>query len=141
MNRALRRAAKANAKQTAAVLASRVYDFQGGAVVRVTDGRAIEALTRAFMLLLRFEGRPVAVPLSEAEVMGFPAHKRACLPGGVTWLAVGLDPEMRASYALQSAAGPDRAAAHEAARELALARLTGLCATPGFPMGPPRGRA
>ena len=97
--------------------------------------------TRAFTLLLRFEGKPVAVPLSEAEAMGFPAHKRACLPGGVTWLAVGLDPEMRASYALQSAAGPDRAAAHEAARELALSRLTGLCATPGFPMGPPRGRA
>src|SRR5690606_26378054 len=91
------------------------------ALVPVTDARAIATLTRAFALLLRSGGRPVAVPLSDAAAMAFPRH--ACIPGGVTWLAVGIDLEYRASYVLQSAIGSDPALTHEAARERALSRL------------------
>ncbi len=49
--------------------------------------------------------------------------------------------DYRASYALQSAIGSDPALTHEAARERALSRLAGICATAGFPMGEPMGRA
>lgn len=139
MNRAQRRSVRRNCQAVAAILAGRCYDFQGACMVRVTDALAIAALTRAFALLLRSRGRPVAVPISEAEAMAFP--RPACLPDGVTCLAVGLDREGRASYVLQSAAGPDRATAHDMARERALSRLAGVCATPGFPMGEAMGRA
>lgn len=140
-NRAQRRAMKMNAKATAAKLAARCYDFHRGVIVPVTDKRAIAVLTRAFTLLLRAGGRPMAVPITEAEALGFPGHEITRLPGGVTCLAVGIDTEGRASYALQSAAGLDRAAAHDAARDRALSRLAGICATPGFPMGEAKGRA
>lgn len=141
MNRAQRRRMQHRAGDAAAKLASRCYDFHGSAILPVTDARAIAALTRAFTLLLRSGLQPVAVPISEAEAMAFPNHQCTCLPGGVSWLAVGIDVEWRASYALQSAAGADRALTHEIARERALSRLAGLCATPGFPMGQARGRA
>ena len=132
---------KRHDKTTAAKLASRCYDFHKGAVIPVTDPRAIAALARAFTLLLRSGGEPLAVPLSEAEALGFPNHERDRVPDGVTWLAVGMDAEGRASYATHSAAAASKAVAHEVARDLALSRLAGVCATPGFPMGEARGRA
>ena len=137
LNRAERRAMKHKAGEVAAKLASRCYDFQAAALVPVTDSQAIVALTRAFTLLLRAGGQPMAVPISAAEAAGFPRWAADRAPGGVTWLAVGMDAERRASYALQSAASPERALARETARALALSRLAGVCATPGFPMGAP----
>ena len=140
-NRAQRRALKHKAETAAARLASQCYDFEGGGLARVTDPAAIAALARAFAHLLRNGGRPLAVPISEAEAAGFPRWTAERVPGGVTWLAVGLDTELRASYALQSALGGNRALSHEAARAIALSRLAGLCATAGFPMGMTQGRA
>lgn len=141
MNRAQRRAWKRKAEATGAKLASRCYDFQDGAIVPVADPRAIGALARAFTLLLRNGGQSLAVPLSEAEAEGFPAYARNRPQGSVTWLAVGMDAEGRASYALHSAVSEARDMAHDAARSLALSRLAETCATRGFPMTPARGRA
>ena len=142
LNRAQRRAFKRQAAATAALLASRCYDYdQGGAVVAVTHPRAVAALARAFTLLLRFGGAPVAVPLSQAEAEGFPRWRANRIPDGVTWLAVGMDLEGRASYALQAASSPAPALAHHAAEARALADLARICATRGFPIGATRGRA
>ena len=84
-------------------------------------------------LLLRFGGKPVAVPIAEAEARGFPRWRDDVAPGGVTWLAVGVDREGRASYALQTASSPFNALAHETARDRALKNLAQVCATAGFP--------
>ena len=133
--RAQRRIMKRKAGEMADRMARCCHDFHRGALVPVTHAPAIAALTRAFTLLLRAGGQSMAVPLSEAEALGFPRHARDRLAQGVTWLAVGLDPEGRGTYALQSAASPDRPSAHEAARSLALSRLAVTTATAGFPMG------
>lgn len=140
-SRAQRRLLKRKAGETAAKMAACCYDFHGGSLVPVTTPVAVAALTRAFTLLLRAGVQPMALPISEAEALGFPRHARDRLPDGVTWLAVGLDADGRGTYALQSAASSDRAEAHEAARCLAPSRLALTRATPGFPMGKPRGRA
>lgn len=141
MNRAQRRAIKGNAPCIAAKLAGRCYDIHGGQLVPIRDAQAIKALTRAFALLLRSGSQPLAVPISESEAKGFPRYDAAMIQGGVSWLAVGLDAENRASYTLQSAKGADRTTAHETARMLALSRLDMVCATAGFPMGDAKGRA
>lgn len=140
-NRTFRRAMKRNAEAVAAKLASRCYDFQGGGIVPVSNPLAIAALTRAFKLLLRNGGQPLAVPVSEAEAQAFPAYAANRQPRPITWLAVGMDREGRATYAMQSASSDAPALAHEAARSLALSRLAETCAKPGFPMGEARGRA
>ena len=141
MNRTERRAFNRLAGDVAAKMAGRCYDIQGGAIVPVSNARAVSALTRAFTLLVRAGGQPMALPISEAEADAFPGHRVALSPGAVTYLAVGLDAAGRASYALQSASGTDKAVTHEAARQCALMRLAGICSFPGFPMGETRGRA
>jgi hypothetical protein len=134
VNRAQRRAMKATAQATAAVLAARCYDFHaGGDLVRITAPAAVAALTRALTLLLCFGGKPVAVPIAGAEARGFPRWRDDVAPGGVTWLAVCMDREGRASYALQTASSPFNGLAHETARERALQNLAKVCATTGFP--------
>lgn len=141
-NRAQRRMMKAHAKPAAALMAARCFDFHaGGDLVAITAPLAVAALTRAFTLLLRFGGRPVAVPIAEDEARGFPGWRDDVAPSGVTWLAVGMDREGRASYALQTASSPVLACAHDAAREKALRNLAQVCATAGFPMGPVVGPA
>ena len=82
----------------------------------------------------------MAVPIAKAEAQGFPRWSDAFAPDGVTWLAVGMDREDRASYTLQTASSPFNPFAHEAARERALRNLAQICATTGFPMGEARGR-
>jgi hypothetical protein len=117
-------------------MALRCYDFHaGGGMVPVTDPAAIAALTRAFTLLLRFGGAPVAVPISEAEAAGFPRWSGKAEAWGVNWLAVGLDLEGRGTYALQSASSDVPALAHEHAREKALQSLSANCATRASPWG------
>ncbi|WP_415393155.1 hypothetical protein [Paracoccus sp. SJTW-4] len=143
MNRAQRRILSSNADKTAAKMAAATYDFQSGGLVRVTDRRAIGALQRGFAAMLRARGEPQAIAITPEEAEGFPHHRGHVLPGGVTWLAVGLDAGYRATYALQSArddAG-DSKRANETARSLALLRLASLAATGGFPIGETRGTA
>ena len=133
MNRAQRRALQRNAPATAALMASCCFDFLTDGLKPITNPVAVAALTRAFTHLIRSGGQPLAIPVSEVEALGFPERKPDHLPGAVTWLAVGLDVQGRGSYALHSALSQDRAAAHEAARALALSRLAEVCATAGFP--------
>lgn len=77
------------------------------------------------------------MPLSEAEAEAhaFPLHEgeKRLLPGGVTWLAVGVDVSGRAAYSMQCAKDESRALAHEAARAMALSRLRASLDMPGFP--------
>jgi hypothetical protein len=101
-----------------------VIDFLAG-----THPKAVAALTRAFRRLIEAGGKPLAIPVSEAEALGFPERQPDHLPGGVTWLAVGLDVQGRGTYALHSALPEDKATAHE----VALARLAEVCSFPGFP--------
>jgi hypothetical protein len=77
----------------------------------------------------------MAVPLSDAEARAFPRHGRAMpfVPGGVAWLAVGVDVSGRATYSMQSAGDADRGFAHEAAKAMALSRLKAALDMPGFP--------
>ncbi|WP_149142993.1 hypothetical protein [Gemmobacter caeruleus] len=133
MNREARRAMRRNAPAMADKLAKCCLDFQGAGLVAVTDPKAIAALRRAFRLMIEAGGKPVAVPVSEQEAEGFPHHAASRIEGGVSWLAVGLDPSRRGAYALQSATSNVRAAAHDAAKEKALAKLALICASRGFP--------
>lgn len=141
LSRAQRRAYRANAKATAATLASHCYDFEAGGLVRITHPEAKAALTRAFTRMLQADCRPLALPLSKAEAEAFPRYHGQAVPDGVAWLAVGIDLDGRGTYAMHTATGPDRALAHDAARAMALARVADLAATRGFPIIEPRGRA
>lgn len=136
-NRAQRRACRAMAGATAAVLARHCYDHHAGQLVQVTHPAAVAALARAFKRMVQADCQPLAVPLSQAEAQAFPRHKPQFVQAGVTWLAVGLDLEGRGSYAMQTAIGPDRAQAHDVARASALADLARLTARRGFPMDKP----
>lgn len=133
MNRETRRAMKRDAPTNADKLAKCCLDFQGAALVKVTDPKAVAALRRAFRRMLEAGGHAVAVPISEEEANGFPRYAENRIAGGVSWLAVGLDPSNRGSYALQSATSNFRPVAHDAAKERALANLALICAVPGFP--------
>lgn len=75
------------------------------------------------------------VPLSEAEARAFPLHEgeKRLLPGGVTWLAVGLDMSGRGTYAMQCAKHDSRALTHEVAKAVALSRLSAALYMPSFP--------
>lgn len=132
-NRAQRRAMKRKAPANAAVMAACCFDFLKDGMKPITHPEAVAALTRAFRRLIEAGGKPVALPVTEAEALGFPERKADHLPGAVTWLAVGLDVQGRGSYALHSALSPDRETAHDVARTLALAQLAAVCAYPGFP--------
>lgn len=103
--------------------------------MQVTDPNALGALRRGLTPMLRTGGNPVALPVSKAEAYGFPLHKDRQIPGGKTWLAVGLDRDGRGSYALHSVRAEDGVAAHDVARTLALARLDRLAKTQGFCSG------
>ncbi len=133
LNRAQRRALKRKAPASAALMAACCFDFLKDGPKPVTHPDAVAALTRAFRRLIETGGKPLAVPVSETEALGFPERTADILPGGVTWLAVGLDVQGRGSYALHTAISDDRPVAHEVARSLALARLAEVCAFSGFP--------
>ena len=136
MNRTARRALKRDAPDMAEKLANSCLDYQGGALVKVTDPKAIAALRRAFRRMIEAGAKPLALPITEEEANGFPRHASNRIKGGVSWLAVGFDPASRGAYALQSATSTFRPAAHDAAKEKALANLAMICAAPGFPPMP-----
>ncbi|MBL9050150.1 MAG: hypothetical protein JNK19_08575 [Tabrizicola sp.] len=124
---------KSKAPATAAVMAACCFDFLKDGMKPITHPQAVAALTRAFRRMIEAGGKPLAIPVSETEALGFPERRPDHLPGGVTWLAVGLDVQGRGAYALHSALSEDKATAHEVARTLALARLAEVCSFPGFP--------
>lgn len=134
-NRHQRRVLKRNAAATAAMLARCCFDYDGDAMLPVADPVAIATLERAFTRMLQAGGEPMAVPLSEAEARAFPLHEgeKRLLPGGVTWLAVGVDVSGRGIYSMQCAKDENRALAHDAARAMALSRLRASLDMPGFP--------
>ncbi len=132
MNREARRRIAANAPALARLAAACSFDAGPTGLLAVTDPKAMACLTRAFERMLKAGGQPMAFPISEADASAFPAYRPLTVPSAVHALAVGLDIDGRAAYALQSAGGPDRAAAHEVARTLALARLAASCARSGF---------
>ncbi|MDQ2065071.1 hypothetical protein Q9295_01695 [Xinfangfangia sp. CPCC 101601] len=133
-NRNQRRTMKRNAAAQAAKLAACCFDYNGREMLPVTDPVAIAVLERAFTRMLKAGGEPMAVPLSEAEASAFPLHEgeKRLLPGGVTWLAVGVDVSGRGTYAMQCAWDESRALAHEGARAMALSRLRASLAEAGF---------
>ena len=133
LNRAQRRAMKRKAPAHAAFMATCCFDFLKDGVQPISAPQAVAALSRAFRRLIEAGGLPLAVPVTEAEALGFPERQVDHLPGAVTWLAVGLDVQGRGSYALHSALATNRAIAHDAARTLALAQQAEVCAYPGFP--------
>lgn len=132
-NRAQRRAMKRDAPAKAALMAACCFDFLKDGMKPITDPRAVAALTRAFRRMIEAGGNPLALPVTEAEALGFPERKADHLPGAVTYLAVGLDVQGQGTYALHCALSNDLATAHEVARTLALSRLNATCAFPGFP--------
>lgn len=134
-NRHQRRALKRNAAASAAMLARCCFDYDGEAMLPVVDPVAIATLERAFTRMLQAGGEPMAVPLSEAEAFSFPLHEgqKRLLPGGVTWLAVGVGVSGQGTYSMQCAKDDSKALAHEAARAMALSRLRASLDMPGFP--------
>jgi hypothetical protein len=74
----------------------------------------------------------MAFPVTDDVAKAFPAFRPLPLAGAVHALAVGLDIDGRAAYALHSAAGPNRANSHNVARSRALTRLADTCRVSGF---------
>lgn len=134
-NRHQRRALKRNAATDAVMLAGCCFDYNGAALLPVSDPIAVACLVRAFTRMLKAGGEPMAAPISEAEAAAFPryADDERLIPNGVTRLAVGMDVLGRATYAMQCAWDKDRALAHEGARAMALSRLRASLDVPGFP--------
>ncbi|MDH2327835.1 hypothetical protein QCN27_13270 [Cereibacter sp. SYSU M97828] len=129
-----RRSLKRNAGGNAALLAECCFDYRGSNLTPVSDPIAVDALKRAFTLMLKAGGEPMAVPIANMEASAFPRYKdHGLLLNGVTWLAVGLDVSGRATYAIQTAQDEDRTLAHDAARSMALSRLRSSLARAGFP--------
>lgn len=132
MNREQRRLLAAKAELLARPIARDMMDFDGRKLTPVTDAAAVNALTRAIILMFKSGGEPVAIPISEAEAAGFPRNKRAALTGSKSWLAVGLDVDRQVTFATYSIRGNHTAMAHEVAREMALAQLAHASAVSGY---------
>lgn len=126
-NRSAREALKRQAPAIAAHLAADTRVFDGSALVLVSDPLAVGAMFRAFRMMVRAAGQPVALPISRAEALAFPATKARDLPGSVYWLAVGVSASGQAISSVQCVSGPVKAVAHELARTRALAAVADEC--------------
>jgi len=100
-NRHVRRKMRAQAAEIAAGISSRCLDFETGSPVAVTHPRAVAVLRRAFTMMIE-QAQPVAIQLSDSEASGFP-NWRESSRGMAHSLAVGVDVDGRASYAVRSA--------------------------------------
>lgn len=132
MNRTDREALRKSAPAIAARLAAATINLVGSKLVPVSDPLAVGALARAFTLLIRAGGKPVAVPLSRGEVLAFPKSRPLDLPGTVHWLAVGTDGQGLAISTVHSVCGPVKAVAHDLARSRALAAISEFGAFSGL---------
>lgn len=98
------RLTRQQAKATAAVLASAIYDRdEAGNMVRVTDPKARGLLERAFAQLIQRGGKPFAMQISANEAAAFPSHTP--ITGGSYALAVGFDIDRYATFSTAGAAG------------------------------------
>lgn len=146
-NRSARRAMRAAATDVAARAAAACYDYTAsGALVRVSDPRAVAVLRRAFAMMLR-SGEPVTLQISEAEAASFPRWSGADA-GMVHVMAAWIDVDGRCAYHIRSGAMRDPATGETHAAlsadlvdALARASLAELCATSGFPIDKTEGRA
>lgn len=104
-NRAMRRKAAAHAAKTAKLLAMTAFNYTpgGSKVVAVEAPEAIAALTWAFTALLQNGCEPLAVRLKPETAAQFPEGDIDKIEGGTPYLAVGLDPDRRATYLVQYA--------------------------------------
>jgi hypothetical protein len=106
--------------------------------VRLTDPRALAVLERGFSRLLQANCTPQVLQLSRAEGLAFPRQEAAQIPQSAkAWLAVGIDPEHRATYALRWMGGPfpDPLTERAVAEALMLAELEQHVSFAGFPAG------
>ncbi|MEZ5913452.1 MAG: hypothetical protein R3D84_15530 [Paracoccaceae bacterium] len=144
LNRAQRRAMRAQADTLAARLAKSAFNCHDAGIEVIAHPVAVAALHRAFRRSLEAGGKPVALPLSHREAEAFPGHEDFApealagldtdTPAFAACLAVGLDPEGRGAFAVHRAVSTHTAGAHEAARSKALARLRAIAAEAGFPL-------
>ncbi len=132
MNREQSRRVSANAPALARLAAACSFDSGPHGLMAVTRPKAMVALTRAFERMVKAGSQPMAFPVGENVTSAVPASRPMPLPGALHALAVGLDIDGRAVYALQSAVGPHRAVAYDVARSSALARLEASCRVPGL---------
>lgn len=103
-NRAARRQMRACVRTAAAVLARCCIDRnpRTGRHVTVSAPRAVQALERAFALLLTEGGKPQVLRLTDEAAAAFPAHDPAIIPPGARpFIAVGLDVDGRATFTLR----------------------------------------
>lgn len=144
MNRAARRKLAAQAPHLSRIMAASALDLTARKPVPVSQGPALLALERGFRLLLRTrQNGPVAIPLSQAEATAFPnPTDPGLVRRGASWLAVGLDPDGRGCWAVETvaafhhapgdAARPLPGPSHDGARERALATVRRGMATRGL---------
>jgi hypothetical protein len=140
MNRRARRALRANAKDTAALLSRRFYEYTaGGHMMRVTGPKVVALIADGFERLMRNDCRPCMSRISEEEAAAFPSWKPTSA-GMVHAIAVGMDVAgyatcTQSAIAIDKATGQvDVAASTEAALTRALAELARHCSFSGFPL-------
>ena len=147
MNRQTRRRLAAHADALSVLWARSCLGY--GRCVRpvlVQDARAVQALESAFSKMLRAGGEPMVVAVSNEVADAFPLQ---CAGDAVlarlakAWLAVGIDRDGRATYAMRRLVIGGVSAAEE--RDLAEVAMLGELAkelnAPGFPAGTSAGRA
>lgn len=143
MNRKARRLMKNNAEKLADQMLTAVYDYtpDGRRFDRVSAPDAIAALRRAFILMLKGGGEPLAVLLKPETARQFPRGNVEIPEGYGSYLAVGLDKDGRGSYSIRTlyAPGLPRVIADGVGRHEALQSLAKVTAYGGFPVGETKG--
>ena len=147
MNRQTRRRLAAHADALSVLLARSCLGY--GRCVRpvlVQDARAVRALESAFARMLRGGGEPLVVEVTQEVAAAFPLQR-----GGdailsrlaKAWLAVGIDREGRATYAMRRLciAGVSPSEERDLAEVAMLGELAKELNAPGFPVGSSMGRA
>jgi hypothetical protein len=136
MNREARRALSARARDVALQLSRVAMDYNAaGQVVRVNHPRAQAALAKAYERLLRANGAPQVMRVSDDTAKAFPRAGQRPQADAGAWLAVGLDRAGLASYVLRWLPGAvlDPVVERALAEAMLLSALAVECARPGFP--------
>ena len=136
MNREARRALSARARDVALQLSRTAMDYNAaGQVVRVNHPRAQAALAKAYERLLRANGAPQVMRVSDDTAKAFPRAGQRPQADAGAWVAVGLDSAGLATYALRWLPGAaDPVAQRALAEAMMLSALSAECARPGFPV-------
>jgi hypothetical protein len=109
---------------------------RGRPVMPVHGEKAVRVLTRALAQLIQ-TAQPHCMRLTPDEAMGFPGQDPEALQGGEPWLAVGIDRDGRATYALRYVAPQtgDRMAVRRLVEHFMFRELAVLCAASGLGAG------